>query len=431
MNAIIQKLIGSKGIQQSAITIIGNISATGLSAISLILISRILGPEKFGAFNIGFALVLIIIKLNDFGISAATIRLAASTSDKNIINSVFSVAIRYKFYLTALITPLGILASPFLAKLIRFDQPEIIATAFLFGIIATYYEQLLIMLQSIHLFSQAVVANAIQASIKLIMALALMIIGTHNVTLIFSLYIIAPISPILFIRWLLPKWVSLKKTKHTLDISRELKHLSLHFSLALLSAGIIENIDVFFIQRSLSTYETGLYSGVSRISMVFALIAYSMGNVLYPRVAKYKNKDHLQSYLKKAFGVVLLCFVGFLLFLPFAKWIIYFTIGTEYLSGLLIMNILVLSSFLAIASIPFIALFYSLNAHWYFSISAIFQLLIVLIGNFIFVPLIGLPAAAWTRLAVRLFLFIFTLITGLLLYKKQYVEKTETTFNHA
>jgi O-antigen/teichoic acid export membrane protein len=368
---------------------------------------------------------MIIIKFNDLGLSAATLRLSASENDRKIVNVIFSLALKYKKYLTLIIVPLGILFSTKLTQLIGFDQPQIIIVAFLFGIITTYYEQLLAMLQSVHFFNQAVMANAIQASVKLLMALSITFLGVHSTAIIFSLYALAPLTPVLLSKFLLPQWVRLNVQKESFELSNKLKRLSLHFSVALMSAGIIENIDIFFIQRSLNIYETGLYSGVSRIAMMITLIAYSMGNVLYPRVAKYKSSDHLGRYLKKASGVALLALLGFLAFLPISRWVIFFTIGPDYLSGQVIMNLLALSSFLVIASIPFVALFYTLKATWYFSVSAVLQLIIVLVGNFYYVPLYGLEAAAWTRLVTRLFLFTFTVITGLVLYQREYGGRTQ------
>jgi O-antigen/teichoic acid export membrane protein len=110
--------------------------------------------------------------------------------------------------------------------------------------------------------------------------------------------------------------------------------------------------------------------------------------------------------------------------LPFARWFILLTIGGEYLAGLPILIILVAASFLALASMPFIALFYSFDASWYFSISGVAQLAIVLLGNLLFVPRYGLAAAAWTRLATRLFLFGFSAGVGLYLYYRKYVQNT-------
>ena len=152
--------------------------------------------------------------------------------------------------------------------------------------------------------------------------------------------------------------------------------------------------------------------------MAFALIAYSLGNVLYPRVAKYRYKYDLQPYLKKSFLVAFLALVGACSFIPFSKIILILTIGSQYLPSLSILNILVASSFLAVAAIPFIAMFYSYDASWYFSVSGLLQLAVVIIGNVWFVPIYGLEAAAWTRLATRVVLLLFTFLVAIYYYRK-------------
>lgn len=168
-----------------------------------------------------------------------------------------------------------------------------------------------------------------------------------------------------------------------------------------------------------------MLGGTGRISLLFALIAYSLGNVLNPRVSRYSDVEHLKKYLPKAIGVALAALLGYLLVVPFAQILITVTIGTAYLPGTSILLIMLAAQFLAIASIPFIALFYSHDAPWYFSVSGILQLTIVLIGNGVFVPIYGLPAAAWTRLITRLFLLIFTAGLGFWLYTKKLADQTK------
>jgi O-antigen/teichoic acid export membrane protein len=197
-----------------------------------------------------------------------------------------------------------------------------------------------------------------------------------------------------------------------------------HSSIAVVSAGIIEHIDILFLKNNLTSYETGLYGGASRFALLFALVAYSLASVLNPRVALYKNYRHLSPYLKKSWMVVLLSLVGFLLFIPFARPLIELTIGSEYLPGLKILLMLAGASFIGIASVPFVALFYSFNADWYFSVSGMLQLVIVLVGNAFFVPVFGLEAAAWTRLIARLFLFLFSMLLGQYFYLKKYRAKS-------
>ncbi|MBP7774930.1 hypothetical protein KA078_04020, partial [Candidatus Woesebacteria bacterium] len=72
---------------------------------------------------------------------------------------------------------------------------------------------------------------------------------------------------------------------------------------------------------------------------------------------------------------------------------------------------------------PFIALFFSFDIPWYFSLSGVLQLAIIVVGNGIFVPEYGLAAAAWTRLAARMALFVFTVIFAIYMYKKTYAAR--------
>lgn len=412
------------GVIQSLVSIVGNFAATGLSAIAIILISRLLGPEKFGLFTVGFSIVLILTRINEVGLNTAITKFASSADNKEKQNKIFSITLKYKLVVSLFIAIIGFLFSGNIAKQLNFPEPIIIHLAFSVGLVTVYYEQLLYSLQSLHLFNNSVVINAMQAGTKLIGAGALFIAGINQAWAVFLAYIISPATPLLFSKKLMPKWAKINLRESDKKVKNRIFKLARHSSVALISAGIIENIDVLFLQKHLTTYETGLYGGVSRIAMMFSLVAYSLSNVLNARVAKYKTVDHLKKYIGKSTLLVVATVLGFLLFVPLAKWLILITIGGEYLAGSSILIILTASSFLAVAAIPFMALFYSFDADWFFSLSGILQLIIVLVGNFLFVPKYGLEAAAWTRLATRGFLFIFVLSLGSYLFYKNYVKKS-------
>jgi O-antigen/teichoic acid export membrane protein len=422
----------SDGLRQSLITVVGNTFATGLSALALILISRMLGPVKFGEFSVGFAIILILNKFNDGGLGSATLKFAAKFShDKEAVNRIFSYTWQVKLALSAVVFLSGIIISPFIVDFLHFDQPIIIYLAFFLSAASTWYEQLLNMLQALHRFSEAVVVNALQSGAKLLgIALFYFFSVTQSVP-IFALYMLAPLVPIFFSKKLMPKWVKIrlfnveggKKTQAFIAEKAQLLAMAKHSAIGFIAAGLIENIDVLFVQRYLSNYETGLLAGVSRIAMMLLLIAYSLGNVLYPRVAKYHEKTHLQKYISKAAMLAVLCIFGFLAFLPFSRFTVWLTIGPAYLPGSSILNILAAASFLTIATVPFLALFYSLKADWYFSVSGILQLAIMIAGNMLFVPHYGLIASAWTRLVTRIFLFCFTAGCALWLYYAKYVRE--------
>jgi O-antigen/teichoic acid export membrane protein len=87
------------------------------------------------------------------------------------------------------------------------------------------------------------------------------------------------------------------------------------------------------------------------------------------------------------------------------------------------LQVLLAAAFVSIAITPFAALFFSFDAPWYFSISGLGQLFIVLVGNWMFVPVYGIEATAWVRLTARIVLLVFTISLGLWLYQRTRRQK--------
>ena len=163
------------------------------------------------------------------------------------------------------------------------------------------------------------------------------------------------------------------------------------------------------MQSYLNDHQAGLLGGVTRIALLLYIVGYAIGNVLNPRVAKYKKIEDLMSFWKKSWLIVVLCVLGFVLSMFIAQPLIIYTIGITYLPALGALKILLAAGFVTIALMPFIAFFYSFNLSWYFSVSGILQLMIVIGGNLWLVPVYGIEAAAWVRLVARGLLLIFTI----------------------
>lgn len=417
-------IIYSKGLFESIKTLLGSVLAAGISAISIMIYSRVLGPEKFGEFSVGFALVMILTRLNDLGLNTTILKYASEAKNLSEKSFIYSFSLKIKLIFSLIIIIVGFLFSKQISEIFNFHDSNIILAAMTIGLATVYYEQLLSVLQSLQKFNQAILINVLQAFAKIFGAVILLIFSISSSLFVFIWYVGATFIPTLFWKLLVGETIAINLYQRDLKLEKRIVALAKHSAVGLIAAGIIENIDVLFLQKYLTTYEVGLYSGVSRISLVFALMAYSLGNVLYPRVATYKKRSDINSFIKKAFLISLASIVGFLLFIPFGKLSILLTIGDQYMDGISVLYLLSMASFIAIASIPFIALFYSFNANWYFSISGLLQLAVVLIGNIVFVPIYGLEAAAWTRVATRLTLFIFTLTTSMLMYRKTYAKST-------
>lgn len=421
----LDKLQHSDGLRQSLVTVVGNTFATGLSAIALIFISRMLGPTSFGEFSVGFAIVMILNRLNDLGLNATITRFASKAEgDHDQINQIFGYTFKVKLFFSVFLLILGWIFTPWLVQLLHFQQPTLIYLSFLLSFCSTWYEQLLAILLALHRFSQAVIVNGLQSALKMVASIIFFFAAINKSVPIFTWYMAAPLFSIAFSKYLLPKWFKPNFSALPKMERQQIWEMARHSAVGFIAAGLIENIDILFVQKYLSSFDTGLLAGVSKIAMMLLLIAYSLGNVLYPRVARYHDQAHLSLYLKKSFALVGLVVLAFLAFLPLARLSIIVSIGQDYLSGIGVLYILAAASFLTIATIPFLALFYTFKADWYFSVSGILQLLIVVVGNGVFVPEFGLLASAWTRLLMRLFLFLFTAGLGLFLYyQKFYLQK--------
>lgn len=422
-HSLIKKTLKSRGFQQSSLNIVGNLTASAFSALAIILITRALGPANFGEFSVGFSMVLILTRLNEFGLNTAVVKFASIAQSNAEKKYIFHFTKKYKILGSSIIFFLAFLLFQPIANFFELKHPMIVLIACTIGISTVYFEQLQVSLQSLHLFGKAVFINFLQAFSKFISAIILTMISVATPVLHFFLYALSPLVPVFFQNKILPKEVLQAPNIVFREKDPQIFNLAKHSSIALICAGIIENIDILFLQYNLSSYETGLYSGVSRIALLFSLVAYSLGDVLNARVARYSAKQDIQGYLKKSFLIAICCIGIFLMVLPFTRFLIIYTIGSAYLSSLPILIILLASSFIAIIAMAYIALFYTFKLNWYFSISGILQLIVILIGNFIFVPQYGLEAAAITRLAARVVLLVFTLIAARIYYLRVYAHK--------
>ncbi len=394
----------SSGLLQSLFTVTGNMFANGISALAIILLSRSLGPEKFGLFTVGFSLTLLLNKVNDLGFSQSLLKYIPKIGNPKVSHALFVYTTQKKITISLVILVLGCIATPQLSKLLSISDPTILYIAFIGNCVTTLYDHLQAMLQSLHRFTQSVLTALVQSGSKLVIAATLAVTVPSNVVLSFLSYSLIPVIT------LLPFIKKFKPTKQNITAEKNaLLSMAKHSAIGFVALGITENIDVLFIQTFRSEYETGLFGGVSRIALLFSLSAYSLSTVLNPRVAKYQQKSDAISYIKKAtllcLGIVGMAFATLLLTNPLIR----FSIGSDYLPAAPLLSILLVASFITLFTTPFVALFFSLKeAEWYFSASGMLQLVGTLLGNFIFVPIYGSEASAWTRVGVKVMTLVFT-----------------------
>lgn len=412
--------LATKGTQQSLITIAGNIISAFFAAVSIILISRKMGPELFGEFSAGFSFVLILNKINDLGISLATHKLIGETTDKNKIitfsNSVLKIKLLISLTLIILLLPL----SKIITNVLSFSNVYTAPVSIVIGTSIVYYEYLISVLQAVHSFLSAVLANFSQSFLKWILSLLFFFGILTNPTHVFALYVFVPIIPFLLYKVFAPKWLTINLTLATKTSERTIIHLAKFTAMAILSLTVMENAGVLFVKAYLTDFEAGVLGGISRIALLFSLIGVSLSQVLNPRVSRYKIKSDIDIYIKKALLVFAGSVLAYIFLLPFNKLIIHSILGSQYVSGESSLAILLASVFISIATVPFAALFFSFDRNKYFVVTGVTQLVLTIVGNYFFVPEFGLTGSVGTQLFTRLVVFLFTLGLAYDTYKRVY-----------
>jgi O-antigen/teichoic acid export membrane protein len=414
------------GLMQTVLLTGGNLIAVSMSAVALIIISRILGPAQFGVFGVGFSLSQILTAASTLGLSMVQMKYVPKALDHHQVNRIFSYAVRLRLWAYGVIVVIGLVGGGWLAQVLNFSQPTVIYAAFLSVIATLVFEQIVVMLQSLQLAARSAWVSILQGLVKMLLALSMLLTHISNTLVVFSLFVFAPLVTLLpGARWF-PEWVRLSLHGNFSREKQLISSMAVHGFVYYLTMSMIDNLDVLMIQGQLNEYQTGLYSGVSRIALLFTTVAYSLSAVLNPRVARYTAQADLKAYAKKTVGFCVIMLLGLLALLPLVPYLIFLTVGQAYLPAETTLRLLTVAGVLTVVSVPLIAVFYSFKSmEWYFSVAGLIQLVVMVAGNLILIPLYGIEGAAMTRIAVKAALILLTLTLGAVAYHRAYHTKQQ------
>lgn len=402
----------------------GNVTGMIISALALIIYSRYLGPTEFGVFSVAFAFMQIVIRLADFGTNMAAEREIARAYDN--VTSRTSL-IQTTLYLKAATYGLVFLVLYFLSPwitftLLKIEDLSLIRAAILLAGGTVVFEYATLVFQASHHFDLVARMTIAQGVGKLIFSGILMWQGMLTSLLGLMIYGIMPA---------IGAFIAFAKSPlHSLSLPQDWKkQLSQILAIAkwtcisAFALTVADNLDILMVQAMMSSYEAGIWSGAVRIGTFANLIGWSVGSVLNIRVARYRDKKHLSSYLHKAWKMALAVFGVVLLSLPLASLAIKYSIGSSYLVATIPLQILLISIAISAATVPYIALFYVFDSPQYYAISGLLQIALLVIGDYYLIPLFGLSGSAWVRVGVRLVILIFTLFYAHLSYRKHFKVK--------
>lgn len=376
----------------------------------MILASRTLGPINFGIFSVSIAIMGIISKGVDLGVNQLIPRYFNRwVNDTQKLHLFLGQLLSWKLKLVIATIFVSLSAIPFASKFLNYPYPSMMLWSILGALIVGAYEYVYLISSANHKFLDVSKMSIIQSLIKLFGFLAATIISFDTLNLIAGVYFLAPLFGLIYVALRLKTYLWTPPKSAPNNIRMEMYNYFKHAFFGVVAATLISNMDVLFVQKYLNAFDTGLYAGASRIATFVIFGVSAVGGVLNNRVSRYHDAENLKKYLIKSLSIVAISIIGFLLYLPFAGISLIFTIGPEYISGLPSLIILVLNAFICLAVVPYTSFFYAVNHPKYFSFGGILQVLILFIGNVVFLPRYGIQAAAWVKTSASMAFAIFTL----------------------
>lgn len=164
---------------------------------------------------------------------------------------------------------------------------------------------------------------------------------------------------------------------------------------------IASRLDVLMLVALMSPsqgpVEAGIYSIASRVISIYPLLAGSFSQVIAPKLSSIESKKDLHNFIKKVtfgtLGIISTVFIVILVAKPFL--LILFTQKAE--GAVVVFQLLLVSMVFFVASIPSVSMvIYYIRKPHILSVNSILQLLIVLIGNLIFIPRFGRVGPAYS-----------------------------------
>jgi len=385
------EFLKTKTIKDSAVVSGGMVFSTLLSAATIFLLARWLGPGDFGLYAASLAIAVIVTDSLELAISGSVVNFGA----KN--NASSQKLIKYGLILKlALGLGLGILAAVLAKPVSGWINPALNQPFYLVALI--------IPLNFLMRFPRSVLQSQrrfwADSSLEVITSLGrfLSVAGFYfsgSLTVITGLwaYLSGAVAA-LMIGSALISWKFLKE-RIDQETRRHFFQFQKWLTIGFILAAIHGRMDTAILLKLAGPAATGIYQAAFRFFMPVMQLAAALSLVFAPRFASFVTRQEARIYLKKAAKLTLLLGLGVLLMLPLAPWLVSLIFGSAYSSAVLPARILSLGFALFIVMAPFTAyLIYSVNRTRVFALINFLQLLLLLILDYWLIPNFGAVGAA-------------------------------------
>lgn len=397
----------------------------GLSAffafIFTVIYTNNLSWADVGYFSALLSLLLLVSDLADVGIGTSLSNfLPPLESTREKLLAFLKTAFFLQFIIALIATLLLFLLSGLLGEILFHRENlnlllQITFVGILFTIFANFCQYALSARQK---FIQVSFLSAFGGLVRLLLLFAIYIFAKINLS--YTVYMQTFSVLILLIMSILFLGTDFLKVKRISgDLIKLLKFTSF-LGIARGLTALASRLDVLMIISLSGPTEAGIYATASRIIAIYPLLSGSFGTVIAPKLSTLSEKKSLKKFmLKVSMGTIGLIGTVLILIL-FAKPFMLLLFPQKGLEAISVFQLLLVSMIFFVGSLPAVSLaVYFLKKPHILTVNSVLQLIVVFVGNLIFIPKFGRLGASYSLIiAYGITLFSTSAMTLFYLRKK-------------
>jgi O-antigen/teichoic acid export membrane protein len=388
-----------------SITFSENVITKGLSFLTILILTRTLGPEEYGKYSFVFVTVAMCSALFDFGMENTAVRFASR--DKDQVQPIFGLYLLVKlgtllslvlFFAVAGQWLFGVMHKSEVSQYIPYLIAGLIGES-LFFVNDTY-------LQARQRFQFRALLNIARYTVALLYVAFLMSGQWLALQTVLLVYLV----PLLFSMVFLGKYVGFVRSFLKEGLKKPLLHELFGYERWMfvysVAYNLLSRVDFFMLGFWVHFQQLGIYNAAFQLCSIVSFLPMCLGKVLLPALSELPEKEVFVKTKKLIRVTVMICLAATAL-IPLTHWFVPLLLGKEYVAAVPILQILLLAFIIGLLSMPYEQSLYSLGRPKVLSIGRYVQLLFIVVLNLIFLPMSGLTSGAYvvalTGLVSRVF----------------------------
>ena len=380
----------------------GNVLRLGLGFLASALTYRVLSPEDAGRFTLALTLVGLFSIFAEFGFRDAAVNFVAGAASPSNVQAVArSFLVAKLLFGTLAAALLAVLAQWILGRwypgtvapgLVRFA-----ALSLFTGGLLNYVQTLLEARQA---FGALSLISTAQALLRAAAITWLYFTGRIALWPLLALEVFLPVVLLMYGQRFLPRdWLSLRPPLFA--AFGRLWRFSRWIAVTAIAATIFLRLDVLLLGHFHPAAEVGVYGVALALLAKFEIAENALLTTTFPEACRYTAKKDLRAYVSRTLRLTGLASLGFLLFLPFVRWLLQLLYGPAYAGAAPPFGLLLVGFVIGLNFQPAAYVLYPLNRPQWIAASDVLQLICNAALGLWLIPRYGAPGAALTVLATR------------------------------